>query len=173
MTTNIPPIVQAQPDIISPAEAKFWQEYADKMPSLVRDNEQIIMGFKDNLTPYKVAMTALGAALGLATFTKHVKGNWKWATGLSAAGAFASAARSAYIQSGMGERIQSNLAYAEELERDPKIRQQLAQFLSTHVTADKIQRYGLENAVVREGFMFQGENRHCFNQQSAGNLICR
>jgi len=173
MSVSPPPLVLPAADVISPAEAKFWQEWADKMPALVRDNEQIMIGLKAEMTPYKTAMVAVGAALGVATFTKYVKGNWKWATGLSAVGAFASAAHSSYIQSGIKERIQSNLGYAEMLERDPRMREQLAQFLSTHVTADKIQRYGIEDAVVREGFMFQFEHRHYFNQQSAGNSISR
>ncbi len=140
---------------ISPAEAKFWQEWAEKAPNLIRGK---IGGFLDkmntNVVPYKVGSVALGAALGGATLTKYVPGQWKWASGIGAAASLAAAMLMESVQVASGRTKQAFLDYADALERDPALKQRLAGLLSSTVTAENIQSKGLEHAVVARAMEF-------------------
>jgi hypothetical protein len=141
--------------VISPAEAKFWQEWAAKAPHLVRSQlSESLDKVTSALTPYKVGGVALGAVLGGATFTKHVPGKWKILSGLSSAASLAFAAFMGSMQSASGEAEAMFLRYADALERNPALQQKLASYLSATVTAENLQSEALEKVVLSKALEF-------------------
>ncbi len=161
MTTQMPQISQpimtapAPTDIISPAEARFWQEWADKVPGLMRTQVQGFSNkFNSILTPWKVGGVVLGTTLGVASFTKAVPGKWKWVSGGAAVASLTTSYVASLFQraSMQVDKVRAN--YADTLERDPELRQKLADFLSSTVTADKIQDFGIEYAVLMQANAF-------------------
>lgn len=145
------PSAPVQQDVISPAETKFWQEWADKMPALIpKQTEKNLANFDAEATPYKIAGVTMGAALSAATFTKLVPGKWKWASGAAALASFAGAYLMHSIRANAIPIYRAIESYAQALGQRPELRQQLANALSVNVTAEKIQAMGLERAVVNE-----------------------
>jgi hypothetical protein len=133
MTQNQAP----QQDIISPAEAKFWADWAAKAPGIIRGimakNDKDI---KAAIMPYTIGGIAVGAVLGGASFTKHIPGKWKWLSGIASAGSFAVSYVFGLAQAESDKMQQLFLDYANALEKDPALQQQLANFLTSTVTAD-------------------------------------
>lgn len=147
------PVAPAQPqaDIISPNEAKFWQEWAAKAPGLIRvQSSESIRQFQSAVTPYKVGGIGLGAALGIATFTKHIPGYWKILSGAVAGGALAFGLAVGSAQGAIGQTEEIVKSYANALEKSPELREQLAHALSASVTAEQIQQVGIEKAVAQQ-----------------------
>ena len=140
-------------DIISPAEARFWQEQAQKAPAALREMTATLNRVNADFRPYQVGGVAVGAILGGATFTKYVPGKWKWVSGIGAAASLLVGVLAGKVRS-VNDANERYMQYADGLEKDPQLQQQLAQFLSAHVTADDIQRKGIENAVLEQVMMF-------------------
>ncbi|MDX2072771.1 MAG: hypothetical protein SFX19_00205 [Alphaproteobacteria bacterium] len=137
-------------DIISHAEAKFWQEQAARAPSLLRQKlDQNFDKAMSAFTAYKVGGVALGGALGVATFTKAIPGRWKWASGVASALSLGFGLLMGGVQNVSRPMKQGLLNYADALEKSPELQQKLADFLSSTVTAEQIQHGGLE-AVVHD-----------------------
>lgn len=134
---------------ISPAEAQFWHEQAEKAPQLLRAK---IQEANKELTPdlplKKVVGIGLGAVLGAASFTERVPGYWKLLTGSGAIVAgfigWEAWARQNRAQSVRADSVD----YANRLERDPALTNMLANYLGTCVTADDIQERGLNAAIA-------------------------
>ena len=155
MTTNIPPIVQAQPDIISPAEAKFWQEWAQKAPVLIRSKGLDVTNKATSYLSFsRNTAVGIGAALGVATLSKFVSGKWKALTGGASGISFVSAVVFNKMRNATLDMHMSSVNALNDLENDPNMRMRLAEYLSNNVTADKIKAHGIENAVLMEAIRF-------------------
>lgn len=151
-------------DIITPAEMKFWDEWAQKSPALVRNADtqlaqEIPQGGKPGL---KAATIGLGVALGIASLTRAVPGRWKWVSGTAAVG---SAALGIYAdrqskqaenkaRSALPQLKESFASYAAALEQNPDLRKMLAEYLSNTVTAQEIQAFGIQDAVTARTLEF-------------------
>ena len=136
-------------DIISPNEAKFWSDWADKAPTIIRseDAESVRM-FRSRMLPVVVGGVGLGAALGIASFTKYVHGYWKILTGVAAIGAFAGSMIVGNALNVVAKTSGPFEDFANVLEQRPELRRQLADTLSRTVTKEDIQKLGIEKAVT-------------------------
>lgn len=148
MNHSVQSIASPSADVISPAEAKFWQEWADKAPAIIRqDVAKHMAKANDAMIPYTVGSIALGALLSLGML--GAKG--KWGKGLFAAGSAAGVAGGLYLHFGQRQRSVDvggrNLKCADEIENNPVLREELARVLEKTITAEDIQRYGIEEAV--------------------------
>ncbi|MFO0389269.1 MAG: hypothetical protein ACK502_06070 [Alphaproteobacteria bacterium] len=167
----------------SKAEMDFWSEWADKAPEILRANVQKMMlefnAMPPYGNPYKTAGVTLGAVLGAATLTKWVRGGWKWATGATAVG---SLAVGLYMgkkldevvclgQHLMPELFKKINAFADVLEKDPELRKQLADYLSTHVTAKDIQSRGVEEAVTGKTIEFGATTPYLDSQTLSKHVL--
>jgi len=149
-----------QPDIISPNEHEFWREQAVRAPQLLRaELEPAMEKLGSALMPYKIGGIGLGAALGAATFSKHVKGKWKYATG---AAAVICAGFGSFIH--MAQKMADPAADAvfdnvNAVTTDPAKLEKLANYLSATVTAERIQELGLDKAVTYATMNFADQTR--------------
>ena len=141
---------QPQADVISPAEAKFWQEWAEKAPVLLRTaGVSVVNDVHKDMAFYKIGGIALGAALGGASFTNYIQGKWKWAARGAAALALGASLLLDVSQGFSGFNEASMRNFADALEKDPNLRNQLAISLSANITAEHIQEMGIEKAVLQ------------------------
>lgn len=142
-------------EIISPNEQKFWQEQAARAPQLIKTEiAPVTNNFSNALMPLKIGGIGLGAALGAATFTKHIKGKWKYASG---AAAIASAGIGAFmhlVQQNGDTLFEGIVTRADMLANDSALRDKLAHYLSTNVKAEDIQSRGLDRAVADAALIF-------------------
>lgn len=150
MTEICPP----NPEIISPAEAKFWQEWADKTPALIRMGGEKLGQANSWMSSAQIAGVAMGAALTIASFTKQVPGKWKWASGLAAATSFTGAWAASQMKPALANEQQAFLNYADALEKSPELKAQLADFLGKTVNAEMIQMGGIGYAVGDQALAF-------------------
>ena len=156
--------LQTPEKMITPEEARILAKQA---PAILR--EQVDLLPKEGTmklvspTPFYVAGAAVGAVLAGATFSKYVKGGWKWVTGTLAAGAAAagwSAGNtvnkvSAAMNCSLREAGKALLAYADALEKDPVLTEKLAVHLSHNVTAKD-----LDLAVFMANEITKGQPEH-------------
>jgi len=149
---------QPQAEIITPAEAQFWQDWANKAPALIRakvsENIDPVDGRVNN---FKMLSFGLGALLGAASFTKYIPGKWKIASGAGTAGALAFGAFAGQISGGIQHSKAHFMSYADTLEQNPALKQQLANYLSNNVTA--AQAADIDMAVFSKAMQFGLQNK--------------
>lgn len=145
-------------EVISPAEARFWAEWADKAPGLLRDQTaKLLPAGPSGRNGGQLFSMGLGVALGIATLTRAVPGKWKILSG-AAAGAALGAVPLLGDPPDPAARLRDSLAiYADALERDQGLRARLADYLSSHVTANGIQAHGVGTAVTLQALSFGRE----------------
>lgn len=171
----------APADIISPAEAQFWQEQAGRVPSLLREMMGKIPTDKDawNISnPWKVLGVGAGAALGAFSFSNSVAGKWKWVARAAAAGSVVAGFYVSKVQNlimcgirhSLPEVVQAMEGFVDKLEQDPGLKQQLADYLSAHVTARDIQKNGLDQAVMGTASEFATVN-HLLDIENMGQRV--
>lgn len=138
-----------QQEIISPGEAQFWAEQAERAPALLREFlEGERAQFENSMRNYKVIGTVVGAVLGATTLTKYVPGKWKIASGSGAAAALYAAVMTANGQKNFDEGSGVIVDFINMLEKNPQMRQALANQLQQAVTAQDIQELGLDKAII-------------------------
>ncbi len=141
-------------EVISPAEAQYWLDWANKAPSLLRSKAVEAIDKSDfYLKLGAISGVTLGAISGIASFTKHVKGNWRWVTGLGSLAALAFGGISWATQSKTGDAKNQIFQYAAALEQSPALKQQLANWFSASITANMAQA-GIEKAVMEQSLAF-------------------
>jgi len=144
-----------QQDIITPAEAQFWADWAAKAPALIRYSiAQNIDPVGAQFDTRKNLGFAVGAAFGIAMLTKYVPGKWKLLSGAAAGASFGLGTMAGQISAGIRQSKAQFTNYADALEKEPALQQQLAHFLSATVSAENIQAYGIENAVFNQAMAF-------------------
>jgi len=144
-----PTVAVPAADVISPAEAKFWQEQAERAPALLRHFIQEDTGkLKSSMQIYKISGIALGAALGIASFTKYIPGKWKIASGLGAAASLLAGTMAGSTQKASDDIQHMFISFADMLEKNPQARSSVASRLQQAVTADDIQQFGLDKAIA-------------------------
>jgi hypothetical protein len=169
-------VQQPNNEVISPAEAKFWREQADKASALLRESAvRDLSGTYQVAGAYKVSGVALGTALGLATFTKYVPSKWKWLSGAAAGASMAFGVASGVLQGRTSQMQQRVLGYADALERDPAMKEQLANWLSSFVTAD-MAHAGIEKAVAEQAVamaLHRPQLQNMFSSPRETQIPCR
>lgn len=152
-------LLKARTDIITPAEKQFWHEQAQRAPQLLRvEISKADKELTSDLPMKKVAGIGLGAALGAASFSERVPGYWKLLTGGSAvvAGVIG---WEAWAKQDKAQTVRRDLAdYANTLESTPVMSNPLGEYLATHVTAENIQKDGLDKSVLLHTKLFAIEN---------------
>ena len=151
-----PTLAQPPSEIISPTEAKFWQEWADKAPNMLRQAGQEFDKFNGKLYLAQSVGMAAGVALGVATFSpyKYVPGKWKWATSVGAVASLAGAWFAGKGQHTMKQSKEMYLKYADMLEKSPVLKQQLADYYAAHITGEQIQMAGIGMVVGNQMVAF-------------------
>lgn len=146
---SIPPVVDTSGDVISPGEAKFWREWAQKSPDLLRkefgsalDGDTIFSGRNIGFS--------LGVVLAGASFTKYIPGKWKILSGIGAAGSLLAGWAVSEVERVVKPAIKAQKAFIEELGKNPELQEELANYLAKNVTADAIRKDGLERAVINQ-----------------------
>lgn len=130
----------------SAAEMKYWQEWADKSPDIIRAAANQLQSDVKRASPMvNAGFIAVGAALGIATFTKMIRGKWKILSGIGAAGSLILGIVDA--EGPIGNIAQQNRNYADKLAVNPVLRQEVAEYLASNVTAEDIQKNGIDAAV--------------------------
>jgi hypothetical protein len=169
-------------EIITPGEAKFWDEWAAKTPALLRaQNEEIPDKLKERPNPFRMTGLGVGAVLGILSFTKLVPGKWKW---VSAAGAFGAASAGLYlgaktdmVQDAFEQSLpmvkKSIGEYADALDRDANLRQALAGYLSSNISAADIQSRGIEAAVIDRAVEFARATPYMDTDRMGDTIRCR
>ena len=152
-------------------QPRDWDAWAEKMPGLIRDNEEIILGLSQQSKFHKIASAGLGVALTSATFSKSLPMSLKVASGLTGAASFIYSAHQHTVQNNLLGRMQKALIYADELEQSPQMKKELAELLANWVTEDKIQRHGLEGAVLGGGFKYGIEEKHYFGNKPSTEAV--
>ena len=140
---------QPQADVISPNEAKFWQQQANRAPALLReDAKHTFDAMRGGFAGYKIAGVGVGAALGALTFTEHVRGKWKIATVLGAAASLMVGGLMHSLNRETDTLEVMVASFATALESSPEGRESLAKRLQETISAEDIQKLGLDKAVA-------------------------
>jgi hypothetical protein len=143
---------QPAQEVISPAEARFWDEWAAKAPALVRRN--IAQINPPAFMAAGAAGVALGVVLGVASFSKKVPGKWKILTGGTAIGSALAGALGMGVANSLGVVSQRYREFADRLEASPELQKDLAAYLSSHIDAQTVGQNGIERAVMMQTSQF-------------------
>ena len=163
------PMAAAQPqaDVISPNEAKFWAEQAQRAPALIQ--QEILTtkkSFLDKIQMGTMASIGFGSAMTVATFSKYTSGKWKLLTGAAAAASFVGSYMVSVMNRSFNATEQEFTAYANALATNPNLSNGLADFLSKTVTAENIQKVGLDKAVLHHAMEYATTTPLISNKQS-------
>lgn len=149
---------QPQADVISPAEAKFWQEWAEKAWFYVKQQAVTLPVTGDDVPTrnnWRIIGVALGAAFAAASFSKYVPGKWKIATGGAAVGSalagFAIGRSQDYfidkIRTALPEQRKLLMDYGDRLQSDIALQKQFADYLERTVTKEDFQGRDMEDVM--------------------------
>lgn len=153
--------------LLTLSEAKMW---AEKTPQLLRqymaelpdthkdvDKETAQLG-----ASYKVTGIGLGAVLAAASFTKYIPGNWKWAARGAGLG---SGALGLYVGDKADQVVktvsytipifkEAVLKYANAIESDTALKQQLADYYVQNITAQETHDRPVESLIAGKAILF-------------------
>lgn len=125
-----------------PAEAQFWREWADKAPAILRaEMPQKVAKSENTMRSYAFGGVGLGAVLGLAAFSKHVSKDMKTPLGVAAIGSAGIGLWTHCSQYDYANRVGNGvIKFADQLEKTPELREELALQLQKRVDADWMQK---------------------------------
>lgn len=169
--------------LLTPTEAQTW---AQKVPALLRQHfaagpdaaNQVDTGpLNGNL--FKVLGISVGAILGISTLTKWVPAQWKWLSGAAAIGSIAAGFHYGHVADksvsavkyAIPEMKKAILAYADAIESNSALREQLATHLAAHVTAKETSFRPLEFAVLGKAMEFGRTTSYLDTESISNNVL--
>lgn len=164
---------------LTPADG---QALAEKAPALLRQQfsqfpdaaEQTDKAFGGVGRNIRITGVGVGAVLGVASFTKFIPGKWKWVTGTTAVASGALGLMVGHKMDAMAKAFNYSfpavknaiLKYADDIENNETIREQLADYLVGNITRGELATKNLDELVGSKAMSF-GENAKYLDLKSA------
>jgi len=116
------------PILTQPIQPTDLQRFAERIPNLIRTQVQENIANADGkIGMIKIASITFGGVLAGASFTKHIPGKWKIASGLTAAASLGMGMFTSMVQGQMHQAKDIWLVIADMMEQDPSFRKMLVE----------------------------------------------